>query len=89
MHTHFRIPSRPARLHPASTAHIASITTMAFFTRSLQDVPKVTVNDVSRIIQKLCHTSTTKKEKGFKLYVSSYIHNFEGKIWTCSVFTCP
>lgn len=30
MHTHFRIPSRPARLHPASTAHVASITTMAF-----------------------------------------------------------
>ena len=58
---------------------------MVFFTRSLQDLPKITVNDVGYIIQEACRTSVTKKEKGFKLYVSSYIHNCEGVIWTCKV----
>jgi len=47
---------------------------MAFFTRSLQDL------DLRSSIQGLCNTSATKKEKVFKLYVSSYVHNYEGKI---------
>lgn len=58
---------------------------MAFFTRSLQDLPKITVNDVGRIIQEACRTLVTKKEKDFKLYVSSYTNYYEGKIWTCKL----
>ncbi|KAI4873001.1 hypothetical protein NFI96_016674, partial [Prochilodus magdalenae] len=50
---------------------------MAFFTRSLQDLPRITVNDVTRIIQTPCQTSATIKEKGFKLYISSYVQNYE------------
>ncbi|XP_077102505.1 uncharacterized protein LOC143753718 [Siphateles boraxobius] len=51
---------------------------MSFFTRSLQDLPSITANDVHRIIQTTSKTPTSKKDKGFKLYVSSYINNYEG-----------
>ncbi len=47
-------------------AHIASIT------RSLQDLQRIPVNDVTRIIKTLYHSSKAKKEKGFKLHISSY-----------------
>ncbi|XP_051965505.1 uncharacterized protein LOC127631432 [Xyrauchen texanus] len=50
---------------------------MSFFTRSLQDLPSITANDVHRIIQTTSKTPTSKKDKGFKLYVSSYINNYE------------
>lgn len=40
----------------------------------------MTANDVHRIIQATSKTPTSKKDKGFKLYVSSYINNYEGKL---------
>ncbi len=36
------------------------------------------MNDVNRIVRLASVTPSSKKEKGFKLYVSSYIDNFEG-----------
>ncbi len=39
---------------------------------------RITVNDVNRIVRLASVTPSSKKEKGFKLYVSSYIDNFEG-----------
>ena len=53
-----------------------TVIAMAFFTRLLQDLPAIMVNDVIQIIQ-----TTSKKDKGFNLHVSSYINNYEGK-WT-------
>uniref|UniRef100_A0A1A8B863 Si:ch211-229b6.1 n=1 Tax=Nothobranchius furzeri TaxID=105023 RepID=A0A1A8B863_NOTFU len=50
---------------------------MALFTRSLHDLPRITVNDVHRIIQVTTKTPASKKDKGFKLYVSSYLHNYD------------
>ncbi|XP_037545850.1 uncharacterized protein LOC119422545 [Nematolebias whitei] len=50
---------------------------MAFFTRSLQDLPTISVNDVYRIIQTFSKAPTSKKDKGFKLYVSNYINKYE------------
>ncbi|KAK0153218.1 hypothetical protein N1851_005090 [Merluccius polli] len=54
---------------------------MAGLNRSLQDVPRLTVNDVHRIVQATSKTPTAKKDKGFKLYVSSYIHNYEALLY--------
>ena len=51
----------------------------AFFTRSLQELPKMNFNDVSRIIAHNSLTSAAMKNKGFKLYVTNYINNYEGK----------
>ncbi len=51
---------------------------MAFYTRCLQELPRITVNDVNRIVRLALATPSSKNEKGFKLYVSSYIDNFEG-----------
>ncbi|XP_076836752.1 uncharacterized protein LOC143482301 [Brachyhypopomus gauderio] len=53
---------------------------MAFYTRSLQDLPRITINDVTRIIHTSCRTSSTMKEKAFKLYISSYVHNYEAAL---------
>ena len=50
-----------------------------FFTRSLQDLPKLTVDDVHRIVDKNTSAPTSKREKGFKFYISSYISDFEGE----------
>ncbi|KAL2095395.1 hypothetical protein ACEWY4_010114 [Coilia grayii] len=47
---------------------------MAYFTRCL---PKIDVNDVHRIVDNCSPAPLSKREKGFKLYISSYIHNFE------------
>jgi hypothetical protein len=52
---------------------------MANYTRCLQELPKVNVNDVNTIVRKFAVTPRSKKEKGFKLYISSYIDNFEGE----------
>ena len=57
-----------------------TVLAMVFFTRSLQVLPAVTVDDVIRIIQTTSKTPTSKKDKGFKLFVSSYINNYEGKL---------
>ncbi|KAI4896553.1 hypothetical protein NFI96_006808 [Prochilodus magdalenae] len=48
---------------------------MAFYTRCLQDLPKVTINDVQHIVQASSTAPRSKREKGFKMYVSSYIDN--------------
>ena len=50
----------------------------AFFTRSLLDLPTISLTDVSRIIQ--ANSATARKDKGFKLYVSNYVHNYEGEV---------
>ncbi|XP_076857207.1 uncharacterized protein LOC143510856 [Brachyhypopomus gauderio] len=50
---------------------------MAFYKRCLQDLPKITINDVQRIIQASTAAPRSKREKGFKMYVSSYIDNYE------------
>ncbi|MED6250352.1 hypothetical protein ATANTOWER_030483 [Ataeniobius toweri] len=50
-----------------------------YYTRCLQDLPKVSVNDVLRLIRALSSAPRCKKEKGFKFYVSNYIDNYEGK----------
>lgn len=49
-------------------SHFCHIGCMECFTQSLQDAPTITVNNLSLNIQTLCHTSTTKKKKGFTLY---------------------
>lgn len=90
MHTHFRISTQPALSLQASAGSYRCYwkqtqTAKRWRSLPLQDLPEITVNDVGRIIQEACRTSVTKKEKGFKLYVSSYIHNYEGKIWTYKV----
>ncbi|CAL8293135.1 unnamed protein product [Arctogadus glacialis] len=57
--------------------------TMAmFFTRCLQDLPKLTISDVHRLVQKGCVAPRSKREKGYKMYLLSYIDNFEGKFQT-------
>ena len=52
---------------------------MSNYTRCLQELPAVNVNDVNNIVRQLSVTHKSKKEKGFKLYISSYIDNFEGE----------
>nr|XP_033935584.1 uncharacterized protein LOC117443882 [Pseudochaenichthys georgianus] len=47
-----------------------------FYTRCLQELPKLKMSDVHRI----CRTTkapASKLDKGFKLYAASYIHNYE------------
>lgn len=93
MHTPFCIPKQLATSLSVQAVSLARSVyspalqnnghSMAFFTQSLQDLPQMTVN--SRILQSSYHTSTSKKEKDFKLYVSSYIHNYEHKIQSCNV----
>lgn len=59
-------------------AHLT--TTMAlFYTRCLQDLPRLSINDVDRLVKKSCTTPSSKREKGFKMYIASYIDNYEGK----------
>ncbi|RVE56269.1 hypothetical protein OJAV_G00219580 [Oryzias javanicus] len=50
---------------------------MAYFTRCLQALPKIDVNDIYRIVDQCSPAPGCKREKGFRLYISSYIHNFE------------
>ncbi|KAI4873696.1 hypothetical protein NFI96_007229, partial [Prochilodus magdalenae] len=54
---------------------------MTFYTRCLQDLPRMTVNDVHRIVKTHAVASSSKKEKGFKMYISSYIDNYEDAPW--------
>ncbi|ROL42681.1 hypothetical protein DPX16_14088 [Anabarilius grahami] len=49
-----------------------------FYTRCLQDLPRLTINDVDRLVKKSCPTPSSKREKGFKMYIASYIDNYEG-----------
>ncbi|KAL6470614.1 hypothetical protein MHYP_G00217330 [Metynnis hypsauchen] len=51
---------------------------MAFFyTRCLQDLPCLTINDVDRLVKMSCTTPSSKREKGFKMYIASYIDDYE------------
>ena len=52
---------------------------MENYTRCLQELPAVNVNDVNNIVRQLTVTNMSKKEKFFKLKISSYIDNFEGE----------
>ena len=52
---------------------------MANYTLCLQELPAVNVNDVNNIVRQLTVTNMSKKEKFFKLKISSYIDNFEGE----------
>ncbi|KAK7151608.1 hypothetical protein R3I94_008063 [Phoxinus phoxinus] len=47
-----------------------------FYTRCLQDLPRINVTDVHRIC-KTTKAPSSKLEKGFKLYAASYIHGYE------------
>ncbi|XP_076876591.1 uncharacterized protein LOC143525969 isoform X2 [Brachyhypopomus gauderio] len=48
-----------------------------FYTRCLQDLPKITITHVHRIVQAASSTPRSKREKGYKMYISSYIDNYE------------
>lgn len=48
-----------------------------FYSRCLQDLPKLTISDITRLIGELSSAPRSKKEKGFKFYVSNYIDNYE------------
>ncbi len=83
MHDYFRVssvaPQLPVRRQKQFFPTVSmSALSMAFYTRCLQELPRITVNDVNRIVRLASVTPSSKKEKGFKLYVSSYIDNFEG-----------
>ncbi|CAM4321719.1 unnamed protein product [Leuciscus chuanchicus] len=64
--------------HFRSTVQNQAAVKMSFYTRCLQDLPQVNINDVHRLIQENSKASSSKREKGFKLYISSYIHDCEG-----------
>ncbi|CAJ0600743.1 unnamed protein product [Cylicocyclus nassatus] len=51
-----------------------------FYTRCLQDLPKITITDVHRIVQAASSTPRSKREKGYKMYISSYIDNYEDRV---------
>ncbi|XDV37930.1 hypothetical protein PO909_007468 [Leuciscus waleckii] len=48
-----------------------------FYTRCLQELPKLTITDVHRLCKSSSKSPTSKLEKGFKMYASSYIHGYE------------
>ncbi len=49
------------------------------FSWCLTDLPAIGVSDVHRIADALSRMPRSKRDKGFKMYISSYIHNYEGK----------
>ncbi|XP_051992941.1 uncharacterized protein LOC127651237 [Xyrauchen texanus] len=51
---------------------------MSVFTRCLQNLPKIRISDVHRIVDAWSPAPTSKRDKGFKLYISSYLHNYKG-----------
>ena len=50
-----------------------------FFTRCLQDLPQININYVHRIAKSASETPASKNEKWFKMYIGSYIDNYEGE----------
>ncbi|KAI4883698.1 hypothetical protein NFI96_031572 [Prochilodus magdalenae] len=79
-----RSASDPEETEERSSSTFISTTTptaasrrMAFYTRRLQDLPKVTTSDVQHSIQASPTARGSKREKGFQMYVSSYIDNYE------------
>ena len=51
-----------------------------FLHASFQDLQKITINDIQHIIQAATSTQRNKQEMGFKMYISSYIHNYKSKV---------
>ncbi|KAK0131248.1 hypothetical protein N1851_034070 [Merluccius polli] len=49
----------------------------SFYTRCLQDLPKMSISDVHRLVRMGSSTPKSKREKGYKMYLSSYIDNYE------------
>lgn len=50
-----------------------------YFSRCLGHLPNITVDDVHRLVSDFSPAPQSKREKGFKYYISQYLHNFEGK----------
>ncbi|XP_039671552.1 uncharacterized protein LOC120568237 isoform X2 [Perca fluviatilis] len=48
-----------------------------FYTRSLQDLPEFTISDLHRITNSFASAPRSKREKGFKMYISQFIDNYE------------
>ncbi|KAK0155175.1 hypothetical protein N1851_002500 [Merluccius polli] len=44
------------------------------------DLPRISITDVYRLVQTGSSAPRSKREKGYKMYLSSYIDNYEGKI---------
>lgn len=53
--------------------------TVQFYTWCLQELLKMNVTKIHYICRNTCKGLFIKLEKGFRLYASSYIHNYEGK----------
>ena len=51
-----------------------------FYTRCLEELPKMKMSDVHRIVKASSKASNSLLDKGFRLYVSSYIFNYEGEL---------
>ena len=58
-----------------ATAAVSAV----FYTRCLDELPKIKVTDVHRITKASSKSPTSLLNRGFSLYVSSYIFNYEGK----------
>jgi hypothetical protein len=56
----------------------ATLDMALFYSRCLQELPKMSISDVHRICRLTSKTPATKMDKGFKLYASSYIFDYEG-----------
>ncbi|KAF1384192.1 hypothetical protein PFLUV_G00139780 [Perca fluviatilis] len=48
-----------------------------FYSRCLQELPKMSITDVHRICRLTSKTPASKMDKGFRLYASSYIFDYE------------
>ena len=58
---------------------MAAAAVFTFYTRCLDEVPKMKVTDVHRLVKAISKAPTSLLDKGFRLYVSTYIFNYEGK----------
>ncbi|KAL3999970.1 tubulin-specific chaperone D [Sarotherodon galilaeus] len=47
------------------------------FSRCLGHLPNISVNDVHRLVDIFSPVPQSKREKGFKFYISQYLYNFE------------
>ena len=71
---YFRFTSSPSSVRVCTSGKMAM-----FYTRCLQDLPKLSISDVHRLVRKGCSVPRSKWEKGYKMYLSSFIDNYEGK----------
>lgn len=49
------------------------------WTKSLHNLPKVTYDDVVRIVNETSQVKTSKLRKGYKFFWEKYIFNYKGK----------